>query len=422
MSSTGEFFRAIGRGLMVRAQKFGGGTLTNPGQWMVDMFGGGETASGVSVTPNNATQIAAVFCAVRLISQSLASLPLKVYRRVGERKRIEAVNHPLFQLLSTAPNRQQTSMEFREMLQGHLCLRGNAYAFIDYAVSGSIKGLIPMHPDQMETKTTKDGEIYYEYTRLNGVREQFRADEILHLKAFSLDGITGISPIREHRETLGASWAAEQYGASFFGNGTHIGSVITSKKQLGDKAKENIAKSFEIAKGVSKAGKNIVLDEGMEYHRLGMTAQDAQYLETRKFNVSEISRMFNVPPHLLGDLSRSTNNNIETQSAEFVKYCLNPWIQRWDQRLALALLRPQERGEYYVKHNEKGFLKGDSLTQARVLQIKRQNGIINANEWRELDDLNPRDDEGGEEFFTPGNMLAEGIDVTPTATNTEGNE
>lgn len=381
---------------------------------VVRWFGGDPTSTGVVVTPMTAMQATAVFCCVRILAESVASLPLKIYRRRADGGRDEASEHPLYQIIHNNPSERQTSFEFREMLQGHLALRGNAYAFIDWSTRGTVKQLIPLDPDRVVVKVDSKGNISYVYRGINGEPDQaWNSNFVLHLKGLSSDGVMGLSPIDMAREAIGLSLAAEQFGGKFFSNGTHVGSYFTTDGKLTPEARKNLEESLKRDwGGVANSHKAPLLEQGLKIERLNMSAQDAQFLENRKFQIAEIARIFRVPPHMVGDLEKASFSNIEQQSIDFVIHSIRPWLVRWEQRLNMTLLSKPEQKNLFFEFNLDGLLRGEALAQAQVLQIERRNGIINPNEWRRIKNMNPREDEGGDEYMVDQAMTPKDQDQT----------
>lgn len=420
MGFTRQLLSDIGNGILSRSASFAGRPLTDPalGEWLGM---GNETSSGVQVNAETAMRQTAVFRAVCILGQTVGALPLAVHERLGEHESRKAVDLSVYPLLHDSPNPRQTSMEWREMAQAHLALRGNSFNYIDTDNGGRIRHIWPLHPDRVRVLIDDQGGLVYEHTNDANEITLYRADEILHVKGLSLDGILGVSPITYAREAIGLSAAMETHAGNLYKNGTHTGGVITHPTRLGKESRSNLRQSVEEYKaGRKNAGGVLVLDEGMQFSRLGMTSQDAQFLESRKAQIPEVARMFGVPPHMLADLDRSTNNNIEQQSLEFVQHCIGPWIVRWEQRLNKSLFTRAERTRYYCKHNIKSLLRADSLTQARVLQIEAQNGVTSPDEWRSTLDRNPRPDGDGNTFSRPANMVVDSDDEgTAKATNND---
>lgn len=368
--------------------------------------------SGVSVSAETSLRAASVFSCVRILSEAVAMLPLILYRRTevnGIPGKERATNHPLYRLMHLEPNEEQTSFEFRELLQRHLSLRGNAFAFIDWSRNGRVLRLIPLHPDRVGFSRV-GGQLKYSYSHPDsGDRSIFDAYEIMHLRGLSSDGLRGLSPIETAREAVGLSIATEEYGARFFANGTHVGSYLESPEPLGEKALKNLRDSFSANYGgVTNAHKIPILENGVKLQRLNMTTRDAQFIEARRFQLLEICRIFRVPPHKVYELERATFSNIEQQSIDFVSDSIQPWLTRWEQRLSKSLLTDRERDQYFFEFKLEALLRGETKARQEALQIQRRNGVISANEWRAIENMNPREDEGGNEYFTDKAMTDEG--------------
>lgn len=387
-------------------------TLKDPAKWLVDWFGGGTSASGVTVTPTNARRIAAVWCAIKIISESVASLPVFVYKRRSDGKgKDRQPKNPLQSLLHDQPNPWQTSFEWLEMQQGHLCLRGNAFSEILYDGRGGIRALIPRHPDRMRVYNIADANIgdqaiAYEYVPVNGPARILFADEVLHTKGLSDDGMVGLSPIDEFRDTLGLTIGTDLYASKFFANYGNPGGVLTHPKTLSPDAAKRLREQWEAKHtGIENAHRVAVLEEGLTWTSIGIKPQDSQLLESRKFSVAEIARIFRVPPHMLADLDRATFSNIEQQSIEFVVHTLRPWLVRWEKRLGLALLTPKERADgLFIEFNVDGLLRGDITSRYRAYSVGRQWGWLSPNDVRALENMNPREDPAGDAYHEPLNM------------------
>jgi len=398
-------------------------TLKDPAKWLVDWFGGATSAAGITVTADSARRIAAVWAAVKIISESVASLPCFVYKRRPDGKgKDKQLNNPLHRLLHNQPNPWQTSFEWRDMMQGHLCLRGNAYSEILYDGRGGIRALIPRHPDRMRVYDISNeaiGEqpLVYEYQPAVGPARFLFADEVLHLKGMSDDGLVGLSPIHEFRETLGLAIGTESYAARFFGNNANPGGVLTHPKTLSAPAIERLRSQWgQRHQGVESAHQFTILEEGMTWTAVGINPKDSQLIDSRKFSVTEIARIFRVPPHMIADLDRATFSNIEQQSIEFVVHSLRPWLVRWEQRLAAALLTPREQADgLLIEFNVDGLLRGDIKSRYDAYAVGRQWGWLSPNDVRGLENMNPRDDGSGDAYHEPLNMQSsqQPADTTP---------
>ncbi|MDY2990603.1 MAG: phage portal protein [Hornefia butyriciproducens] len=372
----------------------------------------GNTSSGKTVNEYTAMQTTAVYSCVRVLSEAIASLPLHVYRYREDGGKERVPRHPLYHVLHDEPNSEMTSYVFRETLMSHLLIFGNAYAQIIRDGAGRVVALYPLLPNKMEVWRDGKGELYYTYTRTTDENPNFdkygtvtlSKEDVLHIPGLGWDGLIGYSPIAMAKNAVGMTIACEEYGASFFANGAHPGGVLEHPGVLKDPGK--VRDSWQAAYGGSKnAGKVAVLEEGMKYQQIGIPPEEAQFLETRKFQISEIARLYRVPLHLIGDLEHSTFSNIEQQSLEFVKYTLEPWVVRWEQTMTKSLLLPAEKQDYFIKLNVDGLLRGDYQSRMNGYATARQNGWMSANDIREMEDLNPiPDEEGGNLYLINGNM------------------
>lgn len=381
---------------------------------------GRASASGIRVDETLAMNLSAVFCAVRILAESVAQLPLILYRRGDAGGKERAVEHPLYGLLHDQPNDEQSSFEWREMLMGHLAVRGNAYAQIERYGNGTVAQLWPLNPANMTASRARrpDGtlgrDLVYTYRLAAGEQKTLRPDQVLHLRGLSSDGVYGLSPVALARESIGTGLAAEAYGARFFRHNATPPGILTHPGKLKPEARANLRESWQTAHTGENQHKIAVLEEGLTYTSIGLSNEDAQFLQTRKFQVNEIARWWNIPPHMLKDLERATFSNIEQQSLEFVVYSLMPWLKRWEQAIARSVLTAEERRTYFVEFNVDGLLRGDALTRAQALQLQRQNGIINADEWRAIENMNPQPDGQGKPYLVPLNMISAASAVTPT--------
>lgn len=372
----------------------------------------GRTTSGKPVNERTAMQTTAVYACVRILAEAVASLPLHVYEYQDDGGKKLVHDHPLYYLLHDEPNQEMTSFVFRETLMSHLLIWGNAYAQIIRDGAGRVLGLYPLLPDKMEVQRDDKGNIYYVYSRNSDENPTFKeygniklkAEDVLHIPGLGFDGLIGYSPIAMAKNAVGMTLACEEYGASFFANGANPGGVLEHPGVLKDPSK--VRESWNsVYRGVSNAHKIAVLEEGMKYQQIGIPPEEAQFLETRKFQINEIARLYRIPPHMVGDLDKSSFSNIEQQSLEFVKYTLDPWVIRWEQSLQRSLLLPGEKGKYFIKLNVDGLLRGDYQSRMNGYAVGRQNGWFSANDIREMENMNPiPDEEGGNLYLINGAM------------------
>lgn len=371
----------------------------------------GRTTSGKTVNERTALQTTAVYACVRILSETIASLPLHVYRYT-EGGKTKDTEHVLYTLLHDEPNPDMTSFVFRETLMSHLLIWGNAYSQILRDRSGQVIGLYPLLPDQMSVHRSEKGKLYYVYNRYEEDNPNFQEkgsivlsqEEVLHIPGLGFDGLIGYSPIALAKNAVGMTLACEEYGASFFSNGANPGGVLEHPGILKDPGK--VRDSWNaVYQGTRNAHKVAVLEEGMSYKQIGIPPEEAQFLETRKFQINEIARLFRIPPHMVGDLEKSSFSNIEQQSLEFVKYTLDPWVVRFEQALKKSLLLPEEKKTHFIKFNVDGLLRGDYQSRMNGYAIGRQNGWLSTNDIRKLEELNPiPSEEGGDLYLINGNM------------------
>ena len=372
---------------------------------------GGSTA-GKAVNERSAMQMTAVYSCVRILAEAVAGLPLHLYRYTPTGGKEKAIDHPLYLLLHDEPNPEMSSFVFRETLMTHLLLWGNAYAQIIRNGKNEVIALYPLMPNKMSVNRDENGQLYYSYYRSseeapNAETEKvdLKASDVLHIPGLGFDGLVGYSPIAMAKNAIGMAIACEEYGAKFFANGAQPGGVLEHPGTIKDP--QRVRESWQSTFGGSgNANRIAVLEEGMKYTPIAISPEQAQFLETRKFQINEIARIFRVPPHMVGDLEKSSFSNIEQQSLEFVKYTLDPWVIRWEQSIARSLFTPEEKKKYYVKFNLEGLLRGDYQSRMNGYAIGRQNGWMSANDIRELENLDriPKE-EGGDLYLINGNML-----------------
>ena len=372
----------------------------------------GSSTSGKRVNERSAMQMTAVYSCVRILSEAVAGLPLHLYQYTDKGSKEKAVDNPLYFLLHDEPNTEMTSFVFRETLMTHLLLWGNAYSQIIRNGKGETVGLYPLMPDRMTVGRDEKGRLYYEYMvssddakTLKDGTVRLSPYDVLHIPGLGFDGLVGYSPIAMAKNAIGLAIAAEEYGSKFYANGATPSGILeypgTVKEP--DKVRESWNAGFG---GSSNAHKIAVLEEGMKYTPISISPNEAQFLETRKFQINEIARIFRVPPHMVGDLEKSSFSNIEQQSLEFVKYTLEPWLVRWEQAMQRALIPQDDKSKYFIKFNVDGLLRGDYQSRMQGYATARQNGWMSANDIRELENLDriPAED-GGDLYLINGNMM-----------------
>lgn len=364
----------------------------------------GASGSGKSVTARSAIQVSAVYACVRVIAETVASLPLHVYEQ-QDTGSVKAISHPLYRILHDEPNAEMTSYVLREAMLSHLLLWGNAYCQIIRSGRGQVLGLYPLLPDHMEVDRDSSGKLTYTYTSGDSKVVRLDPTDVLHIPGLGFDGVMGYSPIALERNAIGLGIAAEEYGGKFFGNGATPAGVLTHPNTVKDP--KRLRESWNAAYGGSaNAGKVAILEEGMRFERIAIPNNEAQFLETRKFQVSEICRIYRVPPHLVGDLEHATFSNIEHQSISFAVHTIRPWLVRIEQSFNRALFSDKEKGRFYTQFNIDGLMRGAYKERMEGYAIARQNGWMSANDIRELENMNPiPDTDGGNAYLVNGNMI-----------------
>ena len=345
----------------------------------------GADVAGVTVSATTAESISAVYAAISAISESLASLPLNLYQRTDEGRQ-KARQHPLYKLLHDAPNDRQTALEFREMMQRHVLLRGNAYAEVIWDANGQPKALEPLHPDHVTILRNDAGSLIYQVTDWKGKVRRLLSSEMLHLRYHTDDGIIGVSPIQKARETIGLALAERNHGGKMFEHGTKLSGVIempagSTKEQAGT-VRDAWTEGYS---SVNNHGKTAVLPQGATFKTVSMTLEDAEWIEARRLSVEEVARLFRVPPVLIGDLREANYSNAVELGRYFVTHTLKRHLVMWEQAISRTLINDTET--YFAEHNVEGLLRGDSLTRAQFYNYAIRDRWMKASEVRELENL-----------------------------------
>lgn len=385
-----------------------------PESWLLNALGGAPSATGLSINSTTAMRVSAVFAAVNLIAQDVAKLPLLVKEiNPEDYSTSPRYDHPLYRLLHVRPNRWQTRFEFRELETVCLLLHGNSYTYKRYNSQGQIVELIPIHPARVTLMESPDGGLLYQVSRsgyhdnavLEGAGTLIPAEYIGHIRGLSLDGLSGVSVLTYAREALGLALATEAHSAKLFGNGARPGGVLKVPQVLSDQAYDRLRSSWQAAHGgLDNAWRTAILEAGTEWQPMSMTAEDLQFIESRKFQVEDIARFFRVPPHKLQDLSRATFSNIEHLSMEFVSDTLGPWLARKEAAYERDLLSDAEQGRFAIQHDVHHLLRGDSAARASFYTNGRQWGYLSANDCRRLEGMKPLA-QGGDDYLQPMNMI-----------------
>lgn len=388
----------------------GGIVISNSKQLEDYIRGLDVSASGTTVNDQTAMRTSAVYGCVRIIGGCVANMPVDV----GQKKngvRTELPDNQVSKLLSIRPNGWQQPADFKRMLMVQTLLHGNGYAQIVRS-RGKIIDLNPLAARRMTVTQRDDLSIAYEYRRKDGGRTVFEQRDIFHLRGMSFDGVVGVSPITFARESIGLALTTERFGGSLFKNGTSLGLVLTHPKALSDKARANLKQSLEEWRGAGSAGRTLVTEEGVKIDdKVGMTNEDAQFLETRKFQRSDIAMFFGVPPFMLGDTEKSTSwgSGIEQQNIGFVTYSLEDWLTMWEQAIQRQLLNEADADvstidpSIYARFNRNALVRGDIDTRYAAYVRGLQWGFMNPDQVRSLEDMNPREDGKGGEYYPPPN-------------------
>jgi len=368
----------------------------------------GSSGAGKAVTAQTAIQLSTVYACVRVIAETVASLPFGVYESAEDGNR-KATSHPLYRLIHDEPNTEMTSFVMREVMLTHLLLYGNSYSQIIRNGKNVVIGLYPLLPDHMSVDRTDKGKLVYTYTTTSSKTVTLDPSNVLHIPGLGFDGIMGYSPIALEKNAIGLGIASEEYGSKFFQNGARPSGILTHPNTVRDP--KRVRESWNSAYGgSSNANRVAILEEGMTFTPLSIPNNEAQFLETRKFQVEEICRIFRVPPHLVGNLERATFSNIEHQSIDFAVHTIRPWLIRIEQAMNRSLFAEQEKGHFYVQFNIDGLMRGDYKSRMEGYAIGRQNGWLSANDIRALENMNPiPDEEGGNTYYLNGNMIPAGL-------------
>ena len=377
------------------AERRAGLSEATKGSWLYNALAGGTASSGQTVNQSTALQYSALWAAVRVISETVASLPFQVHRETEQGKE-KAASHAVYDLLQSQPNPAMTAIVFREIMTGHLLTWGNAYCRITRNNAGQVAGLFPMLPESVEV-FAKGNRLYYLH-KIDGKEFQLNSADVLHLVGFGYDGCKGYSPIAYQKNSIGMGIAAEEYGAEFFGNGAVFSGAIKHPGTLSTDAHKRLANSIKDKKKHS----TLILEEGMDFKEMSIPPEDAQFIETRKFQATDIARIYRLPPHKIQILDNATFSNIEHQSIEFVTDAIRPYLIRWEQEGNRKLFTKTERQTHFLKHNIEGILRGDTKSRYDSYAIGRNWGWLSVNDIRELEDMNKVN--GGDVYLQPLNM------------------
>lgn len=375
---------------------------------LIDLFGGRmDTDAGININEDAALGVSAYYRGITLISQTLAGLPIKIYRKRSDKIGRDVVDdHPAYRLLSLSPDDDLPAYLWRESMQGHVLMRGNAYAEIVRNNRGQAVNCYMLHPDEVHPEWDADGFRQYRVSSVKKGTPIMDRSEILHIPALSWDGLCGISPIRVARNSIGLTIATERYGSQFFRKGGRLLGFLTKSSKINKEQRQHMREEWaELHEGLRNALGVGVLSGGLDWKQISVPPDEAQFLETRKFQVAEIARWLGIPPHMLGDMSKATYNNIEHMLIEFVTFTLLPWVKRWEGELNMKMFTRREQAMgYYAEFNLDGLLRGDIKSRTEALERELRNGVLTINEWRAMLNRNPVD--GGDHSLIMASQLA----------------
>jgi len=383
-----------------------------------EMFNTGPTSSGIDVSEDKSLGISTVWAAVRLLSGTEATLPLKVYRKNSDDTRSVEKKHIAYRLIHSKPNAMMNSVIFREFLMSSALLWGNGYARIIRNTKFEPIELIPYYPYDVKPFKYNNQKFFW----VSSEQKSYYDYEFIHLLGYSSDGIVGKSPIRVHMENIGLTLAAQKFGAKFFGNGTNMGGYYEHPGKLGDVAYQRLKANLNSFSGLDNAHSSPILEEGLKFNKIGMPPDEAQFIETRKFQKSDIAAIFSVPPHMVGDLSNSTNNNIEQQSLEYVIYSLTPWLIRLEQEFNAKLFRDDEQETLFVEHSVNALLRGDMAARSDYYTKMISIGVLNQDDIRMIENQNPLPDGLGAVYYRPANLIPINQDTIKQTINNNSNQ
>ena len=353
---------------------------------VVEWLGGAPTASGLRLSPEGALALSAVWDCVDLVSRDVGRVPLALYQRGADESRVKATNHPLYALLHDSPNPHMTAFTFKQTLQGHKMLRGNAFANIERDRTGAVVALWPLRPDRMDKPVlAQDGRLLYLYHLETGEPRALTQDDVLHIRGLSTDGIWGHSPVQVLRESVGLGVAYREYAARFFSNAARPSGVLEVEKRLTKEAADRLIASWDAAQqGLTNHHRTALLEEGVTWKQMSVTPDEAQFLDSMKYNRIEICSIFHVPPHMIGEMDRATYSNIEEQSLEYEGGTMDAEFANWEQQVNMALLMPGERGPLYTEFNRNALVR--ATIEKRIDAMVKQ-WWWTPNEKRALDNM-----------------------------------
>lgn len=404
-----------------RLMAMAGSSMTLTDKRLYEWAGSGNIAgTGHAVDEHSAMRVTTAFACIRVLAETAGTVTLKVYEK-QKNGNAEEVDHPISELLAVRPNPEQTGMEFREVLTSNLAARGNCYAFREDWNSGEAANLLPIPASRCEPKRKPDGLLVYAVTDETGRTREYPAEKIWHVRGFGFDGFKGLSPIGCARDALGLAMAGEEANSRLFKNGLAASAIVSIdsflKKEQREIAKEKLQ---DLWSGLQNYGKPVLLEGGMKVEDGMFSPEDAQFLQLRQMQIPELCRIWRISPHMIADLQRATNNNIEQLSLEFIMYTMAPYFRRYEERMR-ELFKPADRGRFYVRFNYESLLRGDSESRGALYSIMLQNGVFSRNEVRVLENKNRIDGKGMDDYTVQTNMAPIG-DLSQIALQRNGKQ
>lgn len=406
--------------------------IRHPTAWLLDWSRGGPTLAGTSVNHQSALALPAYYACIRAISEDIGKVPLITYRRLKPRGKERAYDHSLYPILHDFPNDEMESLTFRETLTAHALSWGNGYAEIEHDSRGNVVALYPIHPSRVLVRRDQEGRLVYDISGTQMIpgtahpqMVRLRAENVFHLRGIGAEGLIGYSVVQIARESLGLSIATQQFGAAFFGNGAHIGGVLEHPQVLSDIAAKHLRESWkDMYVGPEKVGTPAILEEGMKWNKIGIPPNDAQFLETRTFQVREVARWFRMPLHKIQDMADASYANIEQMTLGYVTDTLMPWFVRWEQQIKRKLFVGED--EYFAEHLLLGMLRGDQGTRSSYYRTMFGLGTLSPNDIREMENMNPIGPRGDEYYYAGNNLIPLGQSImgntSPAGDETEAQD
>lgn len=393
--------------------------VTNPQQWFVDLLGGQKTSSGMTINGDSALMNSNVYTCASILGGDIGKLPIQVFKRRSGGVQKEN-SHPTSKLLGTRANPYMSAYIFKELMEVHAAIWGNGYAYIEWNFDGFPKALWPLDPSLTDVRVDDKGQVWYVTSVPGGEQRKMPWYDVLHFKGIGKSGLKGITPIAVLREDIANQEVSKQFIGSFYANGTTTRGVLKVPTPLNKDAKDRAREEWQkVNSGLDNSHKIAILDGGLDFQNLGMPLKDAEFIETQKFGILEIAKLYKIPPHKLGQLDRATFSNIEQQSLDYVKNTLQPIITNWEQEINYKLFTETEQKRYYVKFNVTSELRGDSQSRAQYYKEMLYAGIYSINEIRELEDRDGIGEDGDKHFI---NMSFAPIDLLEQVITKKGGE